>query len=542
LGINAIELMPINEFEGNESWGYNPSFYFAPDKYYGAKNDLKRFVDECHMRGIAVIGDMVLNHSYGQSPLVRLFFEGGKPSSQNPWYNVNNNFQNPDAQWGYDFNHESEATQKFVDRVNDYWLSEFKFDGFRFDFTKGFGNNIKNAYSDPWGSKYDADRIRLLKRMVDQIWLHHPTAYVILEHFLEHFADNSEETELSNYGMMLWGNANYNYNKATMGWHESGKSDFSWGYYGKRGWSKPHLVTYMESHDEERLMYKNLHYGNSSVDYNIKDLSTAVNRIKLAAAFFLTLPGPKMIWQFGEVGYDYSIDYNGRLGNKPIRWDYYQDLERKNLYRTFAAFIKLRNENEVFTSASSTVSMSVASANKRINISHESMDITIIGNFGVTAANSNPNFQHTGKWYNYFFGDSLTVANINDNIFLQPGEFFIFTDKKLESPGSGMITEVAQEFLNKPLQFELQQNYPNPFNPATTITFSLAKDSEVALSIFNLQGQHIKTIFQGKLTSGYFQQQWHGDDEFDQPVASGIYLYKLVTDGFVQSKKMILLH
>ncbi len=91
LGINAIELMPINEFEGNISWGYNPDFYFAPDKYYGPADDLKRFVNECHKRGIAVIMDMVLNHSYGQSPLVRMYYDSatGKVTPDNPWYNVN---------------------------------------------------------------------------------------------------------------------------------------------------------------------------------------------------------------------------------------------------------------------------------------------------------------------------------------------------------------------------------------------------------------------------------------------------------------------
>jgi pullulanase/glycogen debranching enzyme len=89
LGINAIELMPINEFEGNSSWGYNPSFYFAPDKYYGTKNDLKSFIDECHRRGIAVIQDMVLNHSYRQSPFVRLYWDSinNRPAINNPWYN-----------------------------------------------------------------------------------------------------------------------------------------------------------------------------------------------------------------------------------------------------------------------------------------------------------------------------------------------------------------------------------------------------------------------------------------------------------------------
>src|SRR5690554_7605996 len=75
LGVNAIELMPFNEFEGNDSWGYNPSFYFAADKAYGTLNDYKEFVDECHARGIAVLMDMVLNHSYGQSAFAQMYLE-----------------------------------------------------------------------------------------------------------------------------------------------------------------------------------------------------------------------------------------------------------------------------------------------------------------------------------------------------------------------------------------------------------------------------------------------------------------------------------
>ncbi len=205
LGINAIELMPINEFEGNNSWGYNPSFYFAVDKYYGPKYELKALIDECHANGIAVLMDIVLNHAYGSNPMVRMYFDKttGKPASNNPWFNQQSNFANPDAQWGYDFNHESKATQYFVDRVIKYWLTEYKFDGFRFDFTKGFGNNYK-PMSDPWGSNYDADRIRLLKRMVSKAWSYDPTSIMIFEHL----AVNSEEKELADYGILLWGNMN----------------------------------------------------------------------------------------------------------------------------------------------------------------------------------------------------------------------------------------------------------------------------------------------------------------------------------------------
>jgi 1,4-alpha-glucan branching enzyme len=84
LGINAIELMPINEFDGNLSWGYNPCYYFAVDKYYGTERALKQLVDECHKRGIAVILDVVFNHATGLNPMNKLY-----PLAQNPWFNVN---------------------------------------------------------------------------------------------------------------------------------------------------------------------------------------------------------------------------------------------------------------------------------------------------------------------------------------------------------------------------------------------------------------------------------------------------------------------
>lgn len=146
LGINAIELMPVNEFEGNSSWGYNPSFYFAVDKYYGTKNDMRAFVDECHRQGIAVIIDLVLNHSFGQSPFCLLYREAdGTPSADNPWYNQKSNIPNAALQWGYDFNHQSTYTRALVDSVAGFWMKEYKVDGFRYDFTKGFSNTSQDT-------------------------------------------------------------------------------------------------------------------------------------------------------------------------------------------------------------------------------------------------------------------------------------------------------------------------------------------------------------------------------------------------------------
>ncbi len=458
LGINAIELMPNNEFEGNSSWGYNPNYYFAPDKYYGPKNTFKAFVDKCHEKGIAVFMDLVLNHSFGTNAMAMMYWnsELNRPAANNPWFNEHSNFTNPDAQWGNDFNHESAYTQQLVDSINSYWINEYHIDGFRFDFTKGFGNNIKGS-DDPWGSKYDADRIALLERMADKIWLEKPDAAVIFEHL----AENSEEKELANHGILLWGNINGSYNEATMGYNENGKSDFSWISYQKRGWSQPNVMGYMESHDEERLMFKNLEYGNSNANYNIKDLTTALKRQELAANFFFTIPGPKMIWQFGERGYDVSIEFNGRVGEKPPKWDYMNDYRRKNLYYVYSSLINLKKTKDVFSTTNYTLDLNKSM--KKIQLTSDSMSIVVLGNFGITEGEINPNFQSEGTWYDYWTGDSINVTNVYEHITLQPGDYKLYSNVKLTKPdlvGIDNNTKVETDY----------NIFPNPAINNITIT------------------------------------------------------------------------
>ena len=345
LGINAIELMPINEFEGNLSWGYNTSFYFAPDKYYGTKTALQNFIDECHGKGIAVILDLVLNHSFGQSPMVQMYFDGTKPTANNPWFNVD--AKHP-FNVGYDFNHESAATQKFAKDVIKFWMQQYKIDGFRFDLSKGFTQ--KQSTDDSQFRLYDAGRVATWKGYNSFIKGIDPNFYVILEHFTE----ESEEKVLADEGMMLWNNMNYNMNEGTMGW--LGNANFQWGFYANHGFSKSeNLIGYGESHDEERLNFKNISYGNASGNYVIKgNLATSLKREELIAAFLFAIPGPKMMWQFGELGYDISIDFNGRTGEKPIKWDYFNEPDRKALYDAYARFIRLKKNNSIFNSTSST--------------------------------------------------------------------------------------------------------------------------------------------------------------------------------------------
>ncbi|MEO5905109.1 MAG: alpha-amylase family glycosyl hydrolase, partial [Saprospiraceae bacterium] len=253
LGINAIELMPVNEFEGNLSWGYNPSFHMAVDKYYGIRQQLKSLIDAAHQRGIAVIFDVVFNHAFSQSPLAQMYWDAVnfRPAPGSPYMNVTP--KHP-FNVGYDINHESIATKIWVKRILSYWIEEFKVDGFRFDLSKGM-TQFNSGNDAGLMARYDAGRIAILKDYADHIWSHDSTSYVILEHF----ADNNEEIVLSDYGMMLWGNLNYQFSQAAKGF----QSDLEWVDYIFRGWDDPHLISYMESHDEERIMVRLLNEGDS---------------------------------------------------------------------------------------------------------------------------------------------------------------------------------------------------------------------------------------------------------------------------------------
>ncbi len=277
LNINAIELMPIMEFEGNESWGYNTSFHLALDKFYGTEDKLKELIDTYHQNGIAVILDVALNHAFGRNPMNRMWMNDsdgdgwGEPSSENPYFNQ---VATHSYSVGSDFNHQQSRTQYYTERVIKHWIEEFKIDGFRWDLTKGFTQNATG--SDALTNAYQADRVAILKQYADYSWSLDPDHYVIFEHL----GDNVEETEWANYrvgegkGIMLWGKMTEAYNELTMG--QTGNKDISGMGHDSRGFSEPRLVGYAESHDEERLMYKNLQFGASGISGN---LNASLNRM-----------------------------------------------------------------------------------------------------------------------------------------------------------------------------------------------------------------------------------------------------------------------
>lgn len=342
LGVNAIELLPIMEFNGNISWGYNPNFYFAPDKAYGTPADYKKFIDLCHQNGIAVILDMVFNQSDGLHPWYQMYDPG-----DNPFYNLN-------APHAYsvlnDWNQGYPLVQQQWADVLRYWMEEYKFDGFRFDLVKGLGDN--NSYANPGDAATNAynesriERMRELQKIVESV---NPNAYFINENL----ATAKEENAMAETGQLNWANVNNAGCQFAMGYDtDSNLNRFYALYDGGRTWGS--TVSYLESHDEQRLAYKQNTYGVNEIRGK---LTPSMQRLGSAAAQMILAPGAHMIWQFSELG-DYDNTKNADGGNntdpKPVRWNLLDSPDRKGLYDCYSELIAIRNENpDLFAKAAS---------------------------------------------------------------------------------------------------------------------------------------------------------------------------------------------
>ena len=411
LGVNAIELMPITEFEGNQSWGYNPTLYFAMDKSYGKAEDMKAFVDACHQRGIAVILDMVFNHTTGQNPMAKLYpWTSSSPTETelrfNPWFNVSTEVKHDNNDYGEDWNHGFEPAHEMFTRALQYWLKEFKVDGYRLDLSHGICG--RNTY----------DAVDQLKDYYDKgVKAVSSDAYMILEHWGSSMG--SDRPKLIKYGMQCWANTNNAYCQTAMGWLKDGD--------GFDEANQDGYVSYCESHDEERMQYKCKKYGNGDLQTNE---AARLGRVAENVAFNVLLNGSHMLWQFEEIGYDISIDQNGRTGTKPNpkTKGYFTQAERVDAFTKSAQVITLRTQlmPSVFEGNPTASSISSGKALRTIQWGN---NVFAVANFGVEGnqAVSMP----SGTWYDYLGGAAKATAS---TCVLAPGELKVFTSTAVKAP------------------------------------------------------------------------------------------------------------
>ena len=426
LGVNAIELMPIQEFDGNDSWGYGTHAYFAMDKAYGTRNDYKAFIDACHQNGMAVILDVVYNHATGAHPYAAMYWDGtnNKTASNNPWFNVD-----APHQWSvyHDWNHSNPMVREHIKRNLTYLINEYKIDGFRFDLTKGFTQNSGTEES------YDQSRVDYLKEYNTHIQSVDSDAVMICEHFVD-----DENYELGNAGILVWRNMNHSYTKAMK--RDLSQADFTGTtntFDGSTGmmndWQKfGMLVGFQESHDEQRTNYE----GQWDYEGNSIDFATRIERAKLNAAFFLLSPGPKMIWQFGEIGYDISIEDNGgRTNKKPCKTAEYMAIaERKALYDTYAMILKFRKDNPRFFDYDVNFRWYVGSSEQTGRYlfarNGDGQHFALFGNFGTgsqTIGVSLP--EGVENWYQYDNSNAVWTGQ-NHSPTMAEGQFYLLVSDK----------------------------------------------------------------------------------------------------------------
>ena len=124
----------------------------------------------------------------------------------------------------------------------------------------------------------------------------------------------------------------------------------------------------------------------------------------------------------------------------------------------------------------------------------------------------------------------------------------IATDEYLYKTGSTISSHRAplvQLYNNldhsAPINFKLYNNYPNPFNPVTTLQYDLPQDAVINITIYDMMGRLVNTLVSSQQNAGYKLIQWNGTNNAGQPVSAGVYLYRIETGDFRQTKKMVLL-
>ena len=282
------------------------------------------------------------------------------------------------------------------------------------------------------------------------------------------------------------------------------------------------------------MLFPNCKFLYINGSYNVTELNTALARMELAHCFLIPIPGPKMIWQFGELGYDFSINYctdgsiseNCRTGNKPIRWDYLENSNRKRVYNVVAALNHLK-QNEAACSTTD-FDIDLDGSGKRIHLNHASMNVVVVGNFGVNSIDMIPGFQNTGTWYDYFTGESFDVGDLNSSFNYLAGEYHIYTSVQLETP---VIDTSVEEFELSSLEL-----YPNPFTDHLNVQLEgLSGISEI--QIIDLAGRIVKSETQ--IIQGTKTQIDHRINDLED-LSPGTYVLNILSSDEAKVSRLVL--
>lgn len=525
LGVNVVEFMPVNEFEGENSWGYNPSFYMAPETAYGTPDELRMLINAFHERGIAVLLDVVFNHLWGSAPLFQLYQPLGNYNYQDHDYTHCPYMHNQESQWGYKLEHWHESggrhyrAWKYVADALRIWVEDYHFDGFRYDHTAGIG----------WDG-YNHNGMSYYSWFVDEL---SPTIIQIAE---EDNAGqiNATETDAG------WNYSYYHAMKANL--QEVTDGSFTWGHmYALSGevsnaaFSDSYgPVNYTESHDETRVIYE-------AMEYQGMDRPTAIKKSKLGVAFLMCSRGTPMLYMGQEFGQDGVSRVGDGIVPQPLKWHYLDTAEGQDILDYYMKFIRLRlNSGDVLTDGTVEFKLRDSTLKTMVFWRLGSTDEVIVAaNFNDQDATIDVEFPYSGEWHEITRTQTIEVADA------------VLTDYTLPAATARVFVS-NPDWLNieddtppvAALNVNLGPNFPNPFdtrNGSTSISYQLPTTAPVRLSVYNISGQLVKTLVDGNQDSGLHNASWDGRNEIGQLVSSGVYLYQLSTPSLNLTRQMVLL-
>jgi 1,4-alpha-glucan branching enzyme len=397
LGINAIELMPVNENPGDYSWGYSPQHFFAAESNYGSTYELKHLIDECHGKGIRVILDGIYNHSNTECPLTQI--------DHDYWYH--HSPTDPDNSWGPEFNYEKydehldvKPAWKFVGDNVKFWISEYHIDGIRYDATKQIDNYdffhwIVNQTREHAGIK---PFINIAEHIPEDPSISSPDGpmdscwhYSFYANVVEHICgDRYDPEELKNTLDCKGG-----------------------GFIGATN-----VVNYLSNHDHQRIMVE---LGNRGIVGE-----AAFKRVKLGATLLMTAVGIPMLWMGQEFG-----DYNPlRQEASKIDWTLLAGEQNQDLFAYYHGLIDLRKHNHALYT-------------ENIEFFHEDQELKVIaytrwndeGSRVVVVANFSdqyladytvPDFPADGSWHEWTGNYDLEASDRQITIDLPEYEAQVF--------------------------------------------------------------------------------------------------------------------
>ncbi len=532
LGINAIELMPINDYglvgQSGHSWGYDLNSYFALEPGYGTPRDFKIFVDSAHAHGIAVIVDVVFNHLNDTAPLWQM-----QPNeATSPYFKLCSDLRPNEDQLCFfkDMDHWTPETQELIYEVLRMWIDQYKVDGFRYDYTQGIGWSVGQPDLGILGWAHRVDSA--YGGQIYQIAEHLPESPALVFYsgltggWHDSFHDEVfDEARFRNTSLIEMENL-----VMDLGAYPGNDVPSSPSIYANR--TEP--VNATVNHDEQSLIYE-------MTTFQGVPLTEALLRDKLYATMMFTSLGIPMLWEGMEFSESRGwMNDNQKLSYRPVQFSMLATMRGQEHYAYYQALIRQRLHNP---SLYQGVLRKLFRYNTEKTLvwgfedSTTSSRVMAVANFsGAQQTITNVPWLAAGNWFDIwdqsvFVSGGTTIPSIT----IPAYSALVYSN----IPDS-ILLDVRTTSPNLPTDFSLAQNYPNPFNPVTTISFEVPKESMVRLSVFDLLGREVTTLVNQTIHPGAYNATW---DASGSSVSSGVFFARLVANGgeFVATKKMILM-